>query len=193
MGAGGVIPPPATYFEKIQAVVRKYDILFIADEIQAVVRKYDILFIADECEKNGMLVRVAGDNILMSPPFIISPDEVDEIVQHLNTISEPKKETQLTLRTYTLVVIGSYLILGRRPVSRATDKKINKVNHTQEHDQPVKEICVTFVKVTRQPAYSTSSTRNTIHYINQKAPDQARTAIPRVYRATAMLVMDFEN
>uniref|UniRef100_A0A0D3CHB3 Ornithine aminotransferase n=1 Tax=Brassica oleracea var. oleracea TaxID=109376 RepID=A0A0D3CHB3_BRAOL len=32
MGAGGVIPPPATYFEKIQAVVKKYDILFIADE-----------------------------------------------------------------------------------------------------------------------------------------------------------------
>lgn len=32
-----------------------------------------------QCEKNGMLVRVAGDNILMSPPFIISPDEVDEV------------------------------------------------------------------------------------------------------------------
>ncbi|MQL41545.1 aminotransferase class III-fold pyridoxal phosphate-dependent enzyme, partial [Escherichia coli] len=30
MGAGGVIPPPSTYFEKIQAVVKKYDILFIA-------------------------------------------------------------------------------------------------------------------------------------------------------------------
>lgn len=33
MGAGGVIVPPATYFEKIQAVLRKYDILFIADEV----------------------------------------------------------------------------------------------------------------------------------------------------------------
>jgi 4-aminobutyrate--pyruvate transaminase len=33
MGAGGVIFPPATYFEKIQAVLRKYDILFIADEV----------------------------------------------------------------------------------------------------------------------------------------------------------------
>lgn len=32
-----------------------------------------------QCQKNGMLVRVAGDNILMSPPFIISPDEVDEV------------------------------------------------------------------------------------------------------------------
>jgi len=33
MGAGGVILPPATYFEKIQAVLKKYDILFVADEV----------------------------------------------------------------------------------------------------------------------------------------------------------------
>lgn len=33
MGAGGVIPPPATYFEKIQAVLRRHDVLFIADEV----------------------------------------------------------------------------------------------------------------------------------------------------------------
>ena len=33
MGAGGVIVPPATYFPKMQAVLRKYDILFIADEV----------------------------------------------------------------------------------------------------------------------------------------------------------------
>ena len=33
MGAGGVIVPPRTYFEKIQAVLRKYDVLFVADEV----------------------------------------------------------------------------------------------------------------------------------------------------------------
>ncbi|MGB0749311.1 MAG: aspartate aminotransferase family protein [Magnetospiraceae bacterium] len=33
MGAGGVIVPPKTYFEKIQAVLRKYDVLMIADEV----------------------------------------------------------------------------------------------------------------------------------------------------------------
>lgn len=33
-----------------------------------------------ECQKNGMLVRVAGDTIMMSPPFIISPQEVDEVI-----------------------------------------------------------------------------------------------------------------
>jgi 4-aminobutyrate---pyruvate transaminase len=33
MGAGGVIVPPRTYFERIQAVLRKYDVLFVADEV----------------------------------------------------------------------------------------------------------------------------------------------------------------
>jgi 4-aminobutyrate--pyruvate transaminase len=33
MGAGGVIIPPRGYFEKIQAVLKKYDVLFVADEV----------------------------------------------------------------------------------------------------------------------------------------------------------------
>ncbi len=33
MGAGGAVLPPKGYFEKIQAVLRKYDVLFVADEV----------------------------------------------------------------------------------------------------------------------------------------------------------------
>ena len=33
MGAGGVIPPPRTYFEKVQKVLHKHDVLLIADEV----------------------------------------------------------------------------------------------------------------------------------------------------------------
>jgi 4-aminobutyrate--pyruvate transaminase len=33
MGAGGVIVPPKGYFPKIQAVLRKYDVLLVADEV----------------------------------------------------------------------------------------------------------------------------------------------------------------
>src|SRR5579864_7515438 len=33
MGAGGVILPPATYWEKVQAVLKKYDVMLIADEV----------------------------------------------------------------------------------------------------------------------------------------------------------------
>jgi 4-aminobutyrate--pyruvate transaminase len=33
MGAGGAIVPPQGYFKKIEAILRKYDILFVADEV----------------------------------------------------------------------------------------------------------------------------------------------------------------
>jgi len=33
MGAGGVIVPPPSYFEKIKAVLKKYDVLMLADEV----------------------------------------------------------------------------------------------------------------------------------------------------------------
>lgn len=33
MGAGGVIVPPATYFDRVQPILKKYDILFIVDEV----------------------------------------------------------------------------------------------------------------------------------------------------------------
>ena len=33
MGAGGVLVPPRTYFDKIQPVLKKHDVLLIADEV----------------------------------------------------------------------------------------------------------------------------------------------------------------
>src|ERR1039457_4542484 len=33
LGAGGVLLPPATYFDKVQAVLKKYDVMLIADEV----------------------------------------------------------------------------------------------------------------------------------------------------------------
>ncbi|GAB4847804.1 hypothetical protein Ancab_026867 [Ancistrocladus abbreviatus] len=124
MGAGGVIPPPATYFDKIQAAVKKYDILFIADEIVCAFGRLGEMFGSDkynikpdlalsaaympigavlvspeiseviysqsnklgvgayfgaQCQKHGMLVRVAGDTIMMCPHLIISEEELDEL------------------------------------------------------------------------------------------------------------------
>ncbi|KAL3692599.1 hypothetical protein R1sor_006250 [Riccia sorocarpa] len=48
MGAGGVMPPPATYFEKVQAVLKKYDILFVADEVVTAFGRLGTMF---GCEK----------------------------------------------------------------------------------------------------------------------------------------------
>jgi L-2,4-diaminobutyrate transaminase len=33
LGTGGIVPPPAGYWQKIQAVLKKYDILLVADEV----------------------------------------------------------------------------------------------------------------------------------------------------------------
>jgi L-2,4-diaminobutyrate transaminase len=33
LGTGGIVPPPKGYWQKIQAVLKKYDILLVADEV----------------------------------------------------------------------------------------------------------------------------------------------------------------
>lgn len=59
MGAGGVIPPPEGYFEKIQAVVRKYDILFIADEVICAFGRIGSMFGCDKYKIKPDLVSIA--------------------------------------------------------------------------------------------------------------------------------------
>ncbi|ESQ47651.1 hypothetical protein EUTSA_v10020531mg [Eutrema salsugineum] len=59
MGAGGVIPPPATYFEKVQAVVKKYDILFIADEVICAFGRLGTMFGCDKYNIKPDLVSFA--------------------------------------------------------------------------------------------------------------------------------------
>lgn len=34
-----------------------------------------------ECQKRGMLVRVAGDSIMMSPPLTMTAGEVEEVIR----------------------------------------------------------------------------------------------------------------
>ncbi|KAE8696897.1 Gamma-aminobutyrate transaminase 1 [Hibiscus syriacus] len=67
MGAGGVIPPPATYFEKatisniiqVQAVVRKYDIFFIAYEVICAFGRLGTMFGCDKYNIKPDLVTLA--------------------------------------------------------------------------------------------------------------------------------------
>jgi len=48
MGAGGVIVPPKGYYEKIQAVCRKYDMLFIADEVMCGMGRTGTLYAVEQ-------------------------------------------------------------------------------------------------------------------------------------------------
>ncbi|GJD48626.1 Putrescine--pyruvate aminotransferase [Methylobacterium crusticola] len=51
MGAGGVLPPPRTYWEKVQAVCRRHDVLVVADEVITGFGRLGTLF---ACEHYGI-------------------------------------------------------------------------------------------------------------------------------------------
>lgn len=82
MGAGGVIPPPATYFDKVQAVLKKHDILFIADEVVCAFGRLGTMF---GCEKYNIkpdLVTIAkalSSGYMPIGAVLISP-QVAEVV-----------------------------------------------------------------------------------------------------------------
>jgi acetylornithine/succinyldiaminopimelate/putrescine aminotransferase len=64
MGAGGVMPPPATYWDKIQPILKKYDILLIADEVVCAFGRLGTMF---GCEKYNIkpdLVSIAKVSFL---------------------------------------------------------------------------------------------------------------------------------
>ncbi|XP_020214352.1 gamma aminobutyrate transaminase 3, chloroplastic [Cajanus cajan] len=82
MGAGGVMLPPATYFEKVQAVVKKYDILFIADEVICAFGRLGTMFGCDKYNINPDLVSLAkalSSSYLPIGAVLVSP-EVSEVI-----------------------------------------------------------------------------------------------------------------
>lgn len=89
MGAGGVIPPPATYFEKIQAVLKKYDILVIADEVICGFGRVGTMF---GCEKYNIkpdLVSVAkalSSGYMPIGAVLVSPEVTDVIYSQSNKL-----------------------------------------------------------------------------------------------------------
>uniref|UniRef100_A0A0D9W9E7 4-aminobutyrate--pyruvate transaminase n=1 Tax=Leersia perrieri TaxID=77586 RepID=A0A0D9W9E7_9ORYZ len=82
MGAGGVIPPPKTYFEKVQAIVKKYDILFIADEVITAFGRLGTMFGCDMYNIKPDLVSVAKALSSAYVPIgatLVSP-EISEVI-----------------------------------------------------------------------------------------------------------------
>ncbi|KAL3633833.1 Gamma aminobutyrate transaminase 3, chloroplastic [Castilleja foliolosa] len=89
MGAGGVIPPPATYFEKIQAVVKKYDILFIADEVICAFGRVGTMFGCDKYSIKPDLVTLAKALSSAYMPIgavLVSPKVYDVIHSQSNQL-----------------------------------------------------------------------------------------------------------
>uniref|UniRef100_A0A1J3IH36 Gamma-aminobutyrate transaminase POP2, mitochondrial n=1 Tax=Noccaea caerulescens TaxID=107243 RepID=A0A1J3IH36_NOCCA len=82
MGAGGVIPPPATYFEKVQAVVKKYDILFVADEVICAFGRLGTMFGCDKYNIKPDLVSLAKalSSAYMPIGAILMSQEVADVI-----------------------------------------------------------------------------------------------------------------
>ncbi|KAM7510599.1 hypothetical protein LguiB_009474 [Lonicera macranthoides] len=89
MGAGGVIPPPATYFDKVQAVVKKYDILFIADEVVCAFGRIGTMFGSDKYNIKPDLVTLAKALSSAYVPIgavLVSPEISDVVNSQSNKL-----------------------------------------------------------------------------------------------------------
>ena len=76
MGAGGVIVPPRTYYEKIQKVLKKHDVLFIADEVITGFGRTGKMFGTETFDLNPDIITVA--KALSSAYLPISATVVNE-------------------------------------------------------------------------------------------------------------------
>ncbi|KAK1400928.1 gamma aminobutyrate transaminase 1, mitochondrial [Heracleum sosnowskyi] len=89
IGAGGVIPPPATYFDKIQAIVKKYDILFIADEVICAFGRLGAMFGCDKYNIKPDLVSIAKaltSGYIPIGAVLVCPEVADVIYSESNKL-----------------------------------------------------------------------------------------------------------
>jgi L-2,4-diaminobutyrate transaminase len=59
LGTGGIVPPPATYWTKIQAVLKKYDVMLIADEVVTGFGRLGSMFGSEHCGLEPDLITIA--------------------------------------------------------------------------------------------------------------------------------------
>jgi 4-aminobutyrate---pyruvate transaminase len=133
MGAGGVLTPPATYFEKIQAVLRKYDVLFIADEVICGFGRTGNMF---GCQTYGLkpdLITVA--KALSSAYLPISAVLMSEKV--FDVLAEGSKTSQMFGHGYTYT---------GHPVSAAVALETLKIYEERDIVGHVREVSPRFVE-----------------------------------------------
>jgi L-2,4-diaminobutyrate transaminase len=59
LGTGGIVPPPAGYWEQIQRVLRRHDILLIADEVVTGFGRLGSMFGSDHCGIEADIITIA--------------------------------------------------------------------------------------------------------------------------------------
>ncbi len=59
LGTGGIVPPPAGYWEKVQAVLARYDVMLIADEVVTGFGRLGTMFGSDHYGMRPDLITIA--------------------------------------------------------------------------------------------------------------------------------------
>jgi L-2,4-diaminobutyrate transaminase len=59
LGTGGIVPPPAGYWQKIQAILKKYDVLLVADEVVTGFGRLGSKFGSDHYDMQPDLITIA--------------------------------------------------------------------------------------------------------------------------------------
>lgn len=59
LGTGGIVPPPAGYWQKIQAVLKKYDVMLVADEVVTGFGRLGSMFGSDHYGMEPDLITIA--------------------------------------------------------------------------------------------------------------------------------------
>jgi L-2,4-diaminobutyrate transaminase len=83
LGTGGLVPPPAGYWEKIQAVLAKYDVLLIADEVITGFGRLGSMFGSDHYGIRPDLITIAKGLTSAYAPLsgVIVSDKVWKILE----------------------------------------------------------------------------------------------------------------
>ena len=119
MGAGGVIVPPATYWEKIQAVLKKHDILFIADEVICGFGRTGKMF--------------ASETFGLKPDVLVLSKQISSSYQPLSAILlNEKMFNPIADESNKLGVLGHGYTAGGHPVAVAVG--IENLNIIQERN-----------------------------------------------------------
>jgi L-2,4-diaminobutyrate transaminase len=84
LGTGGIVPPPQDYWEKIQAVLTKYDILLIADEVITGFGRLGSMFGSDHYGMEPDLITIAKGLTSAYAPLsgVIVSEKLWRILEH---------------------------------------------------------------------------------------------------------------
>jgi len=161
MGAGGAILPPEGYFDKMQAVLRKHDILFVADEywliedqlIAQAAHDYQLRFhLTPDALGRVAMRRSPGCSTTIAPGIaLVVVGDVTAAVLEDGWVSQEygikhrapvavftaDRAAHATLVTLVAPLVRGQVTLPTLTVDRSFDERVANVAHGSIHDEVI--------------------------------------------------------